>query len=144
MKNFVMCDKCYSEYNDPQNRRYHAQPISCYECGPSLKIVDINSDIVTQPQDAIKQISTHIKNGKIVAIKGLGGFHIVCDASNSPSVQNLRTKKRRPTKPLAVMFKDINSIKQECLLNKNDESLICSESKTKDIFSSSSSISRFI
>jgi hydrogenase maturation protein HypF len=98
MSKFKMCDSCEDEYTDPLNRRYHAQPISCNDCGPTLT-------------DTIENTANHIKNGKIVAIKGLGGFHIICDATNDETIEKLRVHKNRPTKPLAIMCKDLDQVK---------------------------------
>jgi len=98
MSKFKMCDSCEDEYTDPLNRRYHAQPISCNDCGPTLT-------------DTIENTANHIKNGKIVAIKGLGGFHIICDATNSETIEKLREFKNRPTKPLAIMCKNLEQVK---------------------------------
>ncbi|MEJ2373770.1 MAG: Sua5/YciO/YrdC/YwlC family protein, partial [Sulfurimonas sp.] len=92
MSVFAMCESCQEEYNDPTSRRYHAQPISCNSCGPKL-----DGDIET--------FAKYIEEGKIVAIKGMGGFHIVCDASNDEVVQKLREYKNRPAKPFALMCK---------------------------------------
>jgi len=104
MDKFPMCAKCQAEYQDPADRRYHAQPNACAACGPRLKLVDRAGEAVTG--DAIKTTASLIRAGKIVAIKGLGGFQLAVDALNGSSVARLRNRKHRPTKPLALMVRD--------------------------------------
>ena len=98
MKKFTMCPSCQDEYTDPLNRRYHAQPVSVNSCGPTLT-------------ETIESASEQIKNGAIVCVKGLGGFHIVCDSTNDEVVAKLREFKNRPTKPFAIMCKNIEQVK---------------------------------
>lgn len=129
MQSFSMCAKCKEEYNNPTNRRYHAQPISCYECGPKLKYLTLFGDEQRDEKKAIQKICSLIKNGEVVGIKGVGGFHIVCDATNTHAIKSLRENKNRPTKPLAVMFKNISSIKEVVTLSKKDEELILSRER---------------
>jgi len=129
MNIFEMCDECRKEYNDPNNRRYHAQPVSCYNCGPKLSFFELDCEVDASETDALYKISQLIKDGKSVGVKGLGGFHIVCDATNEKAVADLRKNKRRPTKPLAVMFKDIESIKEACNISKKDQELILSKER---------------
>jgi len=95
MATFPLCQACQEEYNDPDNRRFHAQPICCNECGPILT------------EGSITQIAKDIDNSKIVAIKGVGGFHLACDATNEGVVERLRERKQRPQKPFAVMVKNL-------------------------------------
>ncbi len=114
MGKFLMCKSCEEEYTNPQERRYHAQPISCNECGPKL-----SATIIETVQ--------HIKEGKIVAIKGMGGFHIVCDATNDEVVLKLRKYKNRPTNPLAIMCKNIEQIKSLACVNEKEEELLTSK-----------------
>jgi hydrogenase maturation protein HypF len=101
MKNFKMCDYCNGEYTDPLNRRFHAQPIACLTCGPQLKFLDKNFKEITG--DPIENTIKFLKEGKIIGIKGIGGFHIACDAANFETVEELRKRKDRPHKPFAVM-----------------------------------------
>ncbi len=129
MSVFSMCNRCKKEYEDPSNRRYHAQPISCYECGPKLRYIALSGKEQRDEKKAFKKICNLIKAGQRVAIKGVGGFHIVCDATNEEAVNSLRESKHRPTKPFAVMFKDIKSIKKVCKLNKKDEMLVLSKER---------------
>ncbi|WP_445779145.1 carbamoyltransferase HypF, partial [Shewanella sp.] len=109
MAHFDMCATCKDAYLNPLNRRYHAQPVSCPECGPQLQLSILNSsfshNIGSDPLTLTAQL---IKQGAIVAIKGLGGFHLVCDATNDQAVRQLRLRKQRPAKPLAIMARDLN------------------------------------
>ncbi|MEA2110552.1 MAG: carbamoyltransferase HypF [Campylobacterota bacterium] len=118
MNIFTMCNSCSSEYRDPLNRRYHAQPISCNICGPTLLAT-------------LEEVATAIKQGKIVAIKGIGGFHLVCDATNDIVIKRLRGFKNRPTKPFAIMCKDVEQVKKLSLLNEKEQELL--ESKEAPI-----------
>ena len=101
MKDFEMCDLCKGEYTDPLNRRFHAQPIACPTCGPQLKFLNKNFEEITG--DPIENTIKFLKEGKILGIKGIGGFHIACDATNEQTVSELRKRKDRPHKPFAVM-----------------------------------------
>lgn len=101
MKSFNMCNYCNSEYIDPLNRRFHAQPVACPECGPQLIFLDNNLKPVSG--DPIRNTISALQEGKIVGVKGIGGFHIACDARNSDTIDILRERKLRPDKPFAVM-----------------------------------------
>ncbi len=114
MAKFKMCSSCQQEYDDPQNRRYHAQPISCHKCGPSLNM-------------SIEDMAKYIKNGDIVAIKGIGGFHIVCDATNDNTLKQLREYKHRPTKPFAIMCKDLKQLSTLAEFSKKEEMILTSK-----------------
>ena len=105
MNKFTMCDKCDDEYNDLHSRRYDAQPVCCHECGPEVYIIGSNERGV----DAIKKVRRIIKDGGIAAIKGIGGFHIACDANNFETISRLRQLKHRPQKPFAVMVNNIST-----------------------------------
>jgi len=126
---FEMCDECRAEYEDITNRRYHAQPISCHRCGMELSYIKDGIVFKDSTQKVIDKITKDIKNGDIVAIKGLGGFHIVCDALAEDSISNLRVKKNRISKPFAVMFKDIEHIKEFCEITSNEQKTILSKEK---------------
>ena len=130
MVKFKMCDECEKEYEDPNDRRYHAQPISCHRCGPGIKFYKAyRKELIATSEDAIKLCAKSVKRGNIVAIKGLGGFHIVCSATNPKIVKVLRKRKNRPTKPFAVMFKNIDEIKKVAILSPKEEELILSKEK---------------
>ena len=126
MKKFAMCPACHAEYTNPADRRFHAQPIVCKECGPQLEYLDENGAPVAKRDDALKIAEAAIRAGQIVAVKGLGGFHLVVDAGNSPAVQRLRQRKHREEKPLAVMFPDLESVRQVCLVAGSEAALLCS------------------
>lgn len=110
MESFTMCPVCKEEYENPLDRRFHAQPNSCAKCGPELTLYRKNASVVVEGKKAIDVAAKAIKKGEIVAIKGMGGFHLVCDASKVNVVMRLREKKKRPAKPFAVMFAAFSDI----------------------------------
>jgi len=121
MAAFPLCEACAAEYNDPHNRRFHAQPVACPRCGPHAWL-EINgpAGLERQPgidQEAIQQAQALLRSGKILAIKGLGGFHLACDALNPTSVVELRRRKLRVDKPFALMMPSLEVIEQHCYLN---------------------------
>jgi len=101
MHSFPLCDFCKKEYLDPLNRRFHAQPVACFTCGPQLSFLD--KDLLNLPGDPVENTIQHLRSGAIIGIKGIGGFHIACDASNTEAINLLRKRKDRPYKPFAVM-----------------------------------------
>lgn len=105
MKPFQMCDQCRHEYEDPLDRRFHAQPNACEACGPSVTLYDQMQNRLETP-DAIKEAAAHLKRGSIVAVKGIGGFHLAVDAENGEAVESLRKRKHREEKPFALMAAD--------------------------------------
>lgn len=125
MKVFPMCKNCAEEYFSPENRRFHAQPVCCNDCGCEIFLLNSNF----RGHDAIKHVRKLIFDGKIVAIKGIGGFHLACDAKNFSAVQKLRESKTRPTKPFAVMFRDVESVKRECFLTDEQKNYLDSPQK---------------
>lgn len=127
MHEFEMCKSCKEDYENPLDRRYHAQPISCNNCGPILTLHNKNELITNNTNEIYQQTAQYIKDGKILAIKGIGGFHIVCDASNTQTIQKLRAYKNRPTKPFAIMCKDSNQIEQIVKLNSKEKNIISSK-----------------
>jgi hydrogenase maturation protein HypF len=126
MKEFPMCHDCEEEYEDPSNRRHHAQPICCSDCGPTVTLYDQGGKLLAENQSAIMQTIDLIKQGKIVAIKGIGGFHLACDAYQESVVDRLRLLKKRPQKPLAVMVKSLEVASDFCHISSNEEDLLTS------------------
>jgi len=123
MNEFKMCDECHEEYRNPLNRRFHAQPNACKECGPKLKLINNKGEKV-YCKDEIKETIKLIREGKIIAIKGIGGFHLACDGKNEEAIQSLRGKKHRPRKPLALMMKDIETVRKYCYLSEKEEGIL--------------------
>ena len=111
MKKFLMCEDCSAEYNDPGNRRFHAQPNACKKCGPELLLFDRTGKKIDSG-DVIITASDLLRCGKIIALKSLGGFQIACSALSDKTIMELRKRKKRPVKPFALMIKDIESVKK--------------------------------
>ncbi len=124
MSVFQMCNECLKEYNDPSNRRFHAQPNACPACGPRLNLIIDNSDFSGSNEDIIKMTINLLKRGAIIALKGIGGFHLACDARNEAAVSELRARKRRVNKPFALMSADLETIKKFCEVSKLEASLL--------------------
>ena len=125
MKSFRMCPDCQREYDDPLNRRFHAQPNACPACGPQLELVDARGSKV-ECDDLISKTAALLKGGKIVAVKGLGGFLLACDATSEKVVNRLRQRKKRPAKPLAVMVATLDEARQHCEINDAEVKLLTS------------------
>jgi len=138
MRNFALCSECGNEYRNPADRRFHAEPVACPVCGPKIEFVGkavkekskeaVGQDCPTSKinknknddEDIYKTVNA-LKAGRIVAIKGLGGFHLACDATNEDAVIRLRARKNRPYKPLAVMIPDIETVRQYCETTEAEE-----------------------
>ncbi|HEY9714117.1 MAG TPA: acylphosphatase, partial [Chroococcales cyanobacterium] len=105
MHRFVMCERCQAEYDDPADRRFHAQPNACRDCGPTLEWLADSESL--SGEQALERCIESLRDGQIVAVKGLGGFQLICAADNDEAVLNLRQRKRRSRKPFAVMFSDM-------------------------------------
>jgi len=125
MKSFRMCPDCKTEYNDILDRRFHAQPVACNKCGPVYTYNDHNCSI-SGINDILSKLSEQISSGRSVAIKGLGGYFLMCDARNNNAVSELRNKKQRDAKPFAVMFRDLNTLKQYCYCDDSEEKEVTS------------------
>jgi hydrogenase maturation protein HypF len=158
MAAFGMCPECQTEYEDPSNRRHHAQPISCYACGPRLRFVRSTPDernpsgyanavfspsestradkprlcfqeCHSEDEQALADCIEALRSGEIVAVKGLGGFHLMCDATREQSVRILRQRKRRPAKPFAVMFSSMEAVRNAVVISDAEAALIDSKEK---------------
>jgi len=125
MRYFQMCPQCQAEYDNPLDRRFHAQPNACSKCGPQVELVDNRGNMVTK-LNPIAVASQLLKEGKIVAIKGLGGFLLACDATNDTVVKALRQRKKRSSKPFAIMVTDIDEVKRHCYVSPDEENLLTS------------------
>ena len=121
MSGFVQCDPCQGEYDDPTNRRFHAQPNACPVCGPALSFL---VDGVAQDGDPVELFQSFIRAGKIVAVKGIGGYHLACDAANEASVSLLRARKQRYEKPFAVMARDLDAVRALCDVSAEEAALL--------------------
>ena len=125
MRSFQMCHRCQAEYDNPLDRRFHAQPNACPKCGPQLKLIDNQGDVVNE-SNPIAVASQLLKEGKILAIKGLGGYLLACDATDASAVKTLRTRKNRPSKPFAVMVASVDAAKKHCYVLPEEEKLLTS------------------
>ncbi|EAL2902491.1 carbamoyltransferase HypF [Campylobacter coli] len=123
MEALKMCEFCKSEYEDPKNRRFHAQPISCPQCKIDVFLKNKKGEILAQDDEAFKTCAKLLKQGKILAIKGMGGFHLMCDAFNLEAIKELRLRKNRPKKPFALMCRDMSDAKELCFVDEEEELL---------------------
>lgn len=134
MSVFKMCNECESEYNNTSDRRFHAQPNACSKCGPNLEF-KIHPGLfgtkfkIYEKENPIKSTINILKQGGIVAIKGLGGFHIACDATNKNAVERLRERKRKNNKPFALMAPDMETIKKYCEVSEKEQKLLTSNKR---------------
>ena len=132
MRDFVMCPQCQAEYNDPLDRRFHAQPNACPVCGPHIWLADaaghplVGDEVHADNERVLAQARDLLLAGQILAIKGLGGFHLACDATGEPAVRTLRERKDRPAKPLAVMMATLDQVKHHCWVSEEEERLLTS------------------
>ncbi len=123
MADFELCPQCQAEYEDPHNRRFHAQPVACAACGPQLWF-EANGQRLSEREDALQMARTWLKQGKILAVKGLGGFHLACDATNPAAVAELRKRKRRSDKPFGLMAFDLETVSWHCEVSAEDKALL--------------------
>ena len=123
MHPFRMCDECQHEYDDPLDRRFHAQPNACAQCGPRLWMTD-SRGVTEDVDDVILGAAKLLVEGSVLAVKGLGGFHLVCDATSEEAVSRLRKRKGRLSKPFAIMLRDAQAAKAHCILTPAEERLL--------------------
>ncbi len=124
MRHFPMCLACRAEYEDPRNRRFHAEPNACPECGPRLSLWDEHGRTLAPDHDALLAAAAALRLGKIVAVKGIGGFHLMVDARDDTAIRRLRTRKRREEKPFAVMFATLSDVTANCQVTTEEEALL--------------------
>lgn len=124
MNSFAMCADCLAEYHDPGNRRFHAQPNACPHCGPQVELWDREGLPLAMKDDAIFEAVAALARGKIVAVKGLGGFHLLVEARNEEAVRRLRQRKQREEKPFALMYPTLELVKEHCEVSKLEERLL--------------------
>lgn len=128
MRVFPMCPTCRAEYEDPLNRRFHAQPNACPVCGPQVRLLNW-ANLAVCNGDPIASAAQHLATGAILAIKGLGGYHLACDASNVEAVQRLRQKKRREARPFALMVPDLGTARRLCRVSDAESALLQSRQR---------------
>ena len=126
MRQFTMCRDCQREYDDPADRRFHAQPNACPRCGPHLELWDGFGKFVAAEHSAILHAIVAMRRGEIVALKGIGGFHLLADALNEDAVRRLRQRKHREEKPFALMFPSIDSVENQCSISALERRLLLS------------------
>jgi hydrogenase maturation protein HypF len=126
MRAFAMCAACRGEYEDPADRRFHAQPIACPACGPQLQLLDNQGRQVADREDALQAALAALTAGKVLALKGMGGFQLIADATNPLAVASLRQRKRRPHKPLAVMMANLSQVRCYCELSEREAEVLSS------------------
>ncbi len=131
MADFEMCGYCRDEYDDPLNRRFHAEPIACAACGPQLSLSEVMSAplAVAAGDDVIPRVREMLRDGKVIAIKGIGGFHLACDALNQTAVERLRSRKYREDKPFAMMAPSTEIIKEHCAVSPREEQVLLAEQR---------------
>jgi len=126
MKPFEMCEHCRAEYEDIRDRRFHAQPTACRNCGPEYRMIEDDKCFQGDIERILNRVSHLLLQGKIIAMKGVGGFHLVCDACNEQAIKNLRERKRREGKPFAIMFRDIRSLERYAYLDETEKAALMS------------------
>lgn len=129
MKRFPMCPACSREYHDPHSRRYDAQPVCCPDCGPEVYLLDQDGKPGVRGHEAIAAIRRILANGGIAAVKGIGGFHLCCDAADPAAVARLRERKHRPAKPFAVMLRDEAAARRECRVDSSQYRILTGHQK---------------
>ena len=127
MSSFEMCAECQQEYEDPTNRRFHAQPNACPVCGPRVRLLDkFGHELQAKQEDPIRRAARMLRGRAIVAIKGLGGYHLACDPFDATAVRTLRGRKVRQDKPFALMARDLEQVRELCSVTPKEEALLIS------------------
>jgi len=126
MASFSMCDQCAREYHDPADRRFHAQPTACPVCGPHVEMLDSSGKNVAGKENWLQSCWDILRAGNILALKGLGGYHLTCDAKNKEAVKALRRRKGRDAKPFAVMCRDLETVQKYCVAGEKEKELLIS------------------
>ena len=129
MAAFPMCERCEDEYENPLNRRFHAQPVACPDCGPQIWLETPAQTLLAERDNALQMARDWIRQGKILAIKGLGGFHLACDATNPSAVSELRRRKKRSDKPFALMAFDLARVEKHCIVTPEEHQLLLSKER---------------
>ncbi|MDQ4078023.1 MAG: carbamoyltransferase HypF [Chloroflexota bacterium] len=124
MRNFVMCERCQAEYDNPLDRRFHAQPNACPRCGPYVELWDPMGRLLASHDDALRATADAIRRGEIIAVKGVGGYHLMVDARDEQAVLRLRARKHRQEKPLALMAPSLEWVKATCEVSELEEELL--------------------
>jgi len=130
MAPFKMCARCQAEYDNPLDRRFHAQPVACPDCGPKIwfESKELKGQVF-ESEDGLRAARKYIREGKIITVKGLGGFHLACDATNIHAVGELRTRKKRSDKPFALMVLDVDTAQKFCKVSESERSLLLSRTR---------------
>lgn len=126
MKNFLMCEECQTEYNLPTTRRFHAQPNACSNCGPSLEFWDNKGKVLATKADALQLAIKFIKQGKIIAVKNTGGFHLIANAFNETTISQLRQRKHRDEKPFALLYPSLELVKEHTIISSLENKILSS------------------
>lgn len=135
MRHFKMCLLCSKEYGNPLDRRFHAEPNACFSCGPQIRLLKSLNEIKKEKsypahtRQILEKTVKLIKDGKIIAIKGIGGYHLACDAKNIEAIRRLRSLKNRPTKPFAVMLENFKAVSEICKVSRSERKLLESQAK---------------
>lgn len=126
---FQMCPDCLREYKDPTDRRFHAQPNACPKCGPQVRLFVKGKEGLREVEEPIKSSIALLKEGRILAIRGLGGFHLCCDATKAETVEELRKRKKRSNKPFALMSAEIEQIEKFCIVSESEKEILLSKER---------------
>ncbi|WP_018110614.1 carbamoyltransferase HypF [Thermus igniterrae] len=129
MRDFSLCPRCQAQYEDPLDRRFHAQPVACPQCGPHYALLDGEGQPVAEREEAIALAARWLREGRILAVKGIGGYHLACDAQNPEAVARLRARKYRKDKPFALMAKDLEALEGYALLPPEAQTLLTSPAR---------------